>query len=965
MQDLWLKFKKLKKSVSGNREKKGFEFTFGLSQEEAFNITPVNKWNRRILAELEFALNLAAEQKENKKEDFENAISKALDYLIENIEKDGVLTNIACEEAEKILLPLKDAAKEYGLILAAHAHIDMNWMWGWQETVAITRDTFRTMLNLMDEYKDFCFSQSQASVYKIIEDFDSDMMDRIKARIKEGRWEVTATAWVETDKNMPNTESLLRHIKYTRDYLRDTWDIDPAKLEVDFSPDTFGHSANVPEINSFGNVKYYYHCRGLDGDEILYRWKAPSGKEVLVCREHNWYNRGINTEIAPGLVELSRRCGGLKTGLVVYGVGDHGGGATRRDIERAIEMMDYPVYPAIKFGTLHEYFKIAESVRDNLKILDRELNYCFPGCYTTQSRIKLGNRKNEKALIEADTYSTLSKAYLNAPYKYKQFEKAWQNVLFTHFHDILTGSCVQDTREHAMGLYSESMAVANTQHSNALRIFAENIDTSGIKTDPDISDSQSEGAGVGFGMTGYTGVPNPETGKGLVRIFHVFNALPFERTQNVEITVWDWLGDMRYISVEDTNADKIDFALIDHHLQDYWSHKYFRFIANVTVPAMGYTTIILKEDQKNEYLHYFHPAERTNHAYNNYILENEYIKAEFDSKSGSLISMIDKESGENILPCGKTAGLEFIQTETATSNAWMIGHYLKIEPIDTVIRTHPTGMGNLRKGFYVEKKIYNSTVKETVYLEKGAKALTYKLNIDWNETAGSFVPVLHYNFPLAYNADGYLYDIPAGAQKRQEMNIDVPGLQYGSAVNPDKNKKSLVIASDCKYGYRAYDNNLSATLINTSSSPDPYPERGIHNITLFVGLETACPKNLSDFALDAIYQFNYVPANSHAGILPLEKSLMSFGGETAVLSSVTTSSDGGMIVRFFEICGKECDVSISIDAHVISAVRVDLMEAETGCHTELIHDGNPKSTVKTKIGPNCIGEIKIIYSDIK
>ena len=42
-------------------------------------------------------------------------------------------------------------------------------MWRYDETVAITLDTFRTMLNLMDEYLDFTFSQSQASMYKIVE----------------------------------------------------------------------------------------------------------------------------------------------------------------------------------------------------------------------------------------------------------------------------------------------------------------------------------------------------------------------------------------------------------------------------------------------------------------------------------------------------------------------------------------------------------------------------------------------------------------------------------------------------------------------------------------------------------------------------------------------------------------------------------------------------------------------------
>ena len=69
---------------------------------------------------------------------------------------------------------------------------------------------------------------------------------------------MTATAWVETDKNMPDGESLLRHIQYTKEYLSQVWGV--KNFDIDFSPDTFGHSGNVPEINCFGGVKYYYHC---------------------------------------------------------------------------------------------------------------------------------------------------------------------------------------------------------------------------------------------------------------------------------------------------------------------------------------------------------------------------------------------------------------------------------------------------------------------------------------------------------------------------------------------------------------------------------------------------------------------------------------------------------------------------------------------------------------------------------
>ena len=938
------KFTRLKRCVGGNREITSYEETFGQPVDEQLHVTPPSLWQRRILSELGFALTLDG--------GFESQIESAMDFLQQKIDCGGALTNSDCMEAEAILEPLKEKAQEYSLILAAHAHIDMNWMWGWQETVEATLATFRTMLMLMEEYPEFCFSQSQASVYKIVEDFDPELMEKIQKRIREGRWEITASAWVETDKNMPSAESLLKHIKYTRAYLQEHWGIDPDSLNIDFSPDTFGHSANIPEIDNYGKVKYYYHCRGLDGENALYRWRSPSGRELLMYREQHWYNSGITPHIAMNLVDISRRSGGLKTGLIVYGVGDHGGGATRRDLERAVEMMDWPVFPKIRFGTMGEYFALAESVREKLPLVKGEINYVAPGCYTTQSRIKLGNRKSEKALYEADLFSSSAHAALGAEYHGRSFEKAWQNVLFTHFHDILTGSCVQESREHAMGLLSDSMAVANTQRSNALRIIADHIDTSYIEGD-NTPYSQSEGAGVGYGITGYDGTPSPEQGSGKVRLFHVFNSQPQERKQPVEITVWDWPGDLRRIEVTDAAGNDAEFALLDTKMQEYWSHKYFRLLVWASAPGLGYTTVVLREKECEKYTYYLNNPVRSDHPYTELVLENEFIRARFDPQNGDMVSLTDKETGDELLKAGESAGLRFIHTESATSSAWQIGRHLGREDSFETLRIYPVERGCLRQGFYVEKRIKNSVVKENVYLDKGARAVKVELEVDWNETGfDTFVPVLAYAFPHAYEAGEYLFDIPAGSQLRQPKYLDVPGLQYGAAVNPGG--KSAAIIADSKYGYRGVDGQISVSLINSSVSPDPYPERGIHKIKLAVGISQADPKALEELAGDVNYPMSFISGRIHIGDLPAKGSLLTFSGESAVLSGVTTADNGGLIVRFYEAKGSECRVSVSTLFPIKGASAVDLMENEI----EPAEINGNKASVLVK--PYSIGALLIV-----
>jgi len=407
------------------------------------------------------------------------------------------------------------------VLCASHAHIDMNWMWGFQETVAAALATFRTVLGFMDEYPGFTFSQSQASVYKIVEQYDPQMMEEIKARIREGRWEVTATSWVETDKNMPDTESLLRHIRLTREYLQNVWGAPPESFLVDFSPDTFGHSAQIPEIDRAGGVRYMYHCRGFRERHLLYRWRAPSGAELLNWCEPYWYNSKVNKDAGVGAVEFERLCGGLKTTLIVYGVGDHGGGPTRQDIENLLEMQSWPVFPAFEFGRFRDFFTAAEAVRDKVPLVEEEINYFATGCYTTQSRIKRGNRQSERALLEAGSVDAIAGALGATLYPAETLEHAWHNVLFTHFHDILTGSCVQESREHAIGLYAEALAAANTAREKAYGYIARRIDTSGLQTDAGCCGwdpvhendmASSEGAGAGMASNGSPACPTRSAG---------------------------------------------------------------------------------------------------------------------------------------------------------------------------------------------------------------------------------------------------------------------------------------------------------------------------------------------------------------------------------------------------------------------------------------------------------------------
>ena len=911
----------LKRQVGGNREKMDFEWTFGATREERMHVTPPGRPIIRILSELNFAIQLSAENGGK----FDAEIERALTHLEGAMARDGVLTRSACLGAEQALLPISPAAKEYEVIFASHAHIDMNWMWGWQETVAATIATFHTVLDMMREYPEFTFSQSQTSVYKIIDDYAPEMKEEMLQRIAEGRWEVTAAAWVETDKNMPDTESLIRHIEYTRNYLEEHWGISREKLNLDFSPDTFGHSRFVPEINTFGGVKYYYHCRGLQDDLTLYRYKCPSGAEILMYKEPYWYNSGVTPDCGTGIFGLSKRCAGLKTGLIVYGVGDHGGGPSRRDIERVLEMQGWPVFPTMKFGTVREYFAKAEAVREKLPVVDHELNAIFAGCYTTQSRIKRGNRKTEQALLDAEKLAAFRTMADGTPAPTGRLEKAWQGVLFTHFHDILTGSCVQESREHAMGLFADSLAHAQQTQSASATALSRMTDTSAFLSDEDIRFTQAEGAGVGFGISNHSGVPNPERSAGKTRIYTVFNNAPVAKRECVELTVWDYTGDLRRLEAVDSQMNPLPLELLDREMQTYWDHRYVRVLVKVEVAAMGYATIALREKPVTDYPTFYLSAERTESPKGDITLENEILRAKIDSRSGMLLSLVDKTTGKEQLSA--PAGLCVVDTEKATSDAWKIGRYLGVTPVDHTLRMEPIS-GNLRHGVRMEHQMLHSSVKTEVTLEEGARALKYSFSVDWSEAASQSKthPVLIYRMPLKDKAEQVLMDVPAGCAVRTARAMDLPGLSFAAALTGEK---VPYIVTDCKYGYRLDRSELIATLINTAGGPDPYPERGIHAIELYLGVEKADEKVMKETAAALIKPMFGIPCAAHPGKLPMNGAFLDFRGDTAVLDSFSWA-DGAYRARISEMCGKGCKVTLALPANITEATLTDLEGHEIG-----------------------------------
>ena len=184
-----------------------------------------------------------------------------------------------------------------------------------------------------------------------------------------------------------------------------------------------------------------------------------------------------NGQVLPDIRELVIRTNPVQgKSYLVYGVGDHGGGPTRRDIVNGLFYKTIPRFPQINFGSAGEFFSSLQTDNPKFPVVKGELQYIFPGCYTSIAQIKALNRRCENSLFSAEVLSALLSA-IGYQYPKDELRKAWEIVTFNQFHDILCGSGNAPSNREAIGAYDHSLLQAERACDNALRALSASLPT--------------------------------------------------------------------------------------------------------------------------------------------------------------------------------------------------------------------------------------------------------------------------------------------------------------------------------------------------------------------------------------------------------------------------------------------------------------------------------------------------------
>ena len=107
--------------------------------------------------------------------------------------------------------------------LIANYHLDQVWLWDWREGLNEGLITCRTILDMMDEHPELTYNRGEAVIYQHIEQTDPDTFRRIKVRVTDGRWDVIGGTYLQSDNNLPATETLLRSLLRGQHYFQSSF----------------------------------------------------------------------------------------------------------------------------------------------------------------------------------------------------------------------------------------------------------------------------------------------------------------------------------------------------------------------------------------------------------------------------------------------------------------------------------------------------------------------------------------------------------------------------------------------------------------------------------------------------------------------------------------------------------------------------------------------------------------------
>jgi len=772
--------------------------------------------------------------------------------------------------------------------MIGHGHIDPTWLWRWMEGYEEVRATFRSALDRMKETPEFIFTASSACFYDWVKSCDPEMFEAIRTRVKEGRWEIAGGWWIEPDCNIPGGESFVRQGLYGLRFFEREFG---ARVRVGFNPDSFGHAGTFPQLYRKMGIRYYAYQRPEPIKERDYPggttfwWQANDGSRILACNLLESYNADTET------IERMRRLPfspHMNTGqtqfLCFFGVGNHGGGPTKKAIADILAARRDGGETVPEFSTLQRYFEAFETSMDagNIPVATGDLQHHAQGCYTTHAEIKRLNRRAEHELMVAERFATAALRVCEHRYPADAIERAWKDLLYNQFHDILAGSSIESSYEDTRDQIGGARHVARVVTNESIQVIARHIDTTA----------------EGNTLVVFNPLPWP------VQTVVVAPPIASRTAEALPIGV-ETLGVSMHIADADGGvvpSQRVADERIGSHGQ--------AFVA--ALPAMGYRCYHARSGARDVQAPRQLDADRAS-------LENDWWRVEFDPYAGHISRLFDKKRGVEVLRKGNVLAAMIDPSDT-----W--GHGFA-EYRNEAGRFGDASLtliecGSVRATIRIQSQFGASCADQFVSVYRNLSTIDCKFRINWQER----YTTLKLGYETCIANGTATCDVGYGCQVRNTKGTEEPGQKWVDLTGSvGDTRYGLAVMNDCKYGFDVMNDTMRVTLLRSpayahhdpsrydASQPFPIMDQGWHTIHMRL-VPHAGDWQGADVARRA-WELDEPPImhieSAHAGSLPSEQSFLGCDAANVLLTVLKKAEDSdAIIVRGYESAGRETQAEV-------------------------------------------------------
>ncbi|WP_283153672.1 mannosylglycerate hydrolase [Guptibacillus hwajinpoensis] len=505
--------------------------------------------------------------------------------------------------------------------IVPHMHWDREWYFSTEESRILLVNNMEEILTRLENDPDYPYYVLDGQT-AILEDFFEirpEQRERVKKLVQAGKL-IIGPWYTQTDEMVVGGESIVRNLYYG---MKDSAEFGEP-MKIGYLPDSFGQSAQMPQILNGFDIKYSIFWRGTSEnhgtDKTEFYWSAPGDSKVLVQLMPLGY--AIGKYLPEEEEALQKRMDKYFTVLDRGATGDdvllpngHDQMPIQQNIYEVISVLE-KLYPEREFF-LSRYEDLLEKIEKNEgldeiygEFLHGKYQRVHRSIYSTRADIKAANTRIENKLTNhLEPLASLTYK-LGFEYHHGLIEPIWKEIMKNHAHDSI-GCCCSDK------VHAEIMARFQNAEERTDRL----IDFYKRKITDHINTDRKEDRLV------------------------FFNLLPEEREEVTTTTVTTKFSSFKLIDdygkkleYEILSTKIIDPGLIDRQIVHYGNYDPFvEFTIEVKTKhsGIGYQTYYVVESNENQLVL---PNE------NHHTVETAAYSIQFE-QNGTL-SLTDKETGQ-------------------------------------------------------------------------------------------------------------------------------------------------------------------------------------------------------------------------------------------------------------------------------------------------------------------------------